>query len=314
MREISLQSIHSLAQKDERIVFIGSDLGTGTLDEFRSEFPNRFFMEGISEQHIVGMAAGMALDGLIPFITTIGTFLTRRCLEQIIVDLCFHNVPVRLLGFGGGVVYAPLGPTHWAVDDFAMLRSLPNISVVSPCDSIEMQKIIPASLFWPGPMYIRMGRGEDPIISKKSQNIEIGKAVSFREGKDALIISTGTMTQRCLDAANLVSEEYSVGVLHLHTIKPLDVEQILKSIEGASLLVTVEEHYRSGGLGSAVSELISDYYDRYIPIIRMGFPDEMIEGYGVQEDLIEKYHLSSSYIADAIINFHERQKRNVSFT
>ena len=311
MRETSLKSIYSLAKTDDRIVFIGSDIGSGTLDNFKKEFPDRFFIEGISEQNIVGMAAGLALDGFIPFITTIGTFLTRRCLEQIIVDLCFHNVPVRLLGFGGGVVYAPLGPTHWAVEDFAILRSLPNISIVSPCDAIEMEKVIPATQDCMGPVYIRMGRGEDPIISNVNEKIKIGKAVSFNEGSDALIISTGTMTQRCLDAVTMLSTEgVSVGVLHLHTIKPLDKISILEKIKKVSLIVTVEEHYRSGGLGSAVLEAISDNHDQQLPVIRMGFPDQVLAGYGVQEDLIDKYKLSPLHIANTVSSFFG--KKNVS--
>jgi transketolase len=132
MRKTSLNTVYELAKNDERIVFIGSDLGPGVLDEFKKNIPNRFFMEGVSEQHIIGMAAGMAMNGFIPYINTIATFLTRRCFEQIVVDLCMQNLPVRLIGSGGGGVYAPLGSTHLAIEDLSIMRTLPNMTVIAP--------------------------------------------------------------------------------------------------------------------------------------------------------------------------------------
>ena len=132
MRKTSLNCVYELAQQDERVLFVGSDLGSGVLDEMKQEFPERYFMEGISEQYIIGMAAGMAMEGFIPYVNTIATFLTRRCYEQVFIDICLHKLPVRLIGNGGGVVYAPLGPTHLATDDIAIMRSIPNMTVVAP--------------------------------------------------------------------------------------------------------------------------------------------------------------------------------------
>ena len=156
MRKTSLNTIHELAKEDERVIFIGSDLGAGVLDEFKANIPERFFMEGIAEQHIIGMAAGLAMDGFIPYVNTIATFLTRRCFEQIAVDLCLHDLPVRLIANGGGYVYAPLGPTHQAIEDISIMRSLPNMIVIAPCDAVEMKKIINATLDYPHPIYIRL--------------------------------------------------------------------------------------------------------------------------------------------------------------
>ena len=307
MRETSLQCIYELAKNDERILFIGSDLGAGTLESFRKEMPKRFFMEGISEQHIIGMAAGLAMEGYIPFVNTISTFLTRRCLEQIIVDLCFHKLRVRLLGFGGGVVYAPLGPTHWATEDFAILRSLPNMSIVAPCDAEEMKRFIPQTASWDGPMFIRLGRGEDPVVSNSSLGFEIGKAILMKNPKDVLIISTGTMTQRALEASEILkSNGIITGVLHLHTIKPLDIKAIKEFSFKISLIVTVEEHYKAGGLGSAVLEALSENGELPCPIIRLGLPDEVIEGYGYQEDLIAKYNLHSEGICNSILQYYRK--------
>jgi transketolase len=307
MRETSLNCIYNLAKQDERIIFIGSDLGAGTLNKFREEMPERFFMEGISEQHVIGMAAGLAMEGYIPFVNTISTFLTRRCLEQIIIDLCFHNLPVRLLGFGGGVVYAPLGPTHWATEDFALLRSLPNMSIVAPCDAEEMIRLIPQTASWQGPIFIRLGRGEDPVVSDSALGFEIGKAILLKDPKDVLIISTGTMTQQALNAAKtLKTRKITAGVLHAHTIKPLDVKSVKEAASNVSLIITVEEHYKTGGLGSSVLEALSEGGEKIPPLIRLGLPDEILEGYGYQEDLIKKYKLRSMDIVNTILKYFRK--------
>ncbi len=154
MRRTSLDVVYELAKQDERVVFIGSDLGVGTLDAFREEMPDRFFMEGVSEANIIGMAAGLAMDGFIPYVNTIATFLTRRCFEQVAMDLCLHNLPVRLIANGGGLVYAPLGPTHLAIEDIAIMRALPGMTVVAPADKEEMARFVPQTLDLPGPVYI----------------------------------------------------------------------------------------------------------------------------------------------------------------
>ena len=152
MRKTCLDMVYELAKVDPRVVFIGSDLGPGVLEQFRDEFPDRFFMEGVSEANIIGMSAGLALDGFIPYVNTIATFLTRRCFEQVAMDLCLHNLPVRLIANGGGLVYAPLGPTHIAIDDLSLMRTLPNMSVVSPSDADEMKRFMLESITWDTPL------------------------------------------------------------------------------------------------------------------------------------------------------------------
>ena len=165
MRQVALQMIHELAKRDPRVVFLGSDLGPGVLDGLKSEFPHRFFMEGVSEANFIGMSAGLAMEGFIPYLNTIAPFFTRRAFEQIAVDLCLHNLKVRLISSGGGLVYAPLGPTHLAIEDMAAMRALPNMTVVAVCDAPEMRRLMEQSLDWPGPMYIRLAKGGDPIVS-----------------------------------------------------------------------------------------------------------------------------------------------------
>src|SRR5262249_28306794 len=165
MRKKCLDMVYELAKKDERIFFIGSDLGVGTLDAFKKEMPDRFFMEGVSEQSLVSMAAGLALEGKIVYFNTIATFITRRCFEQNVLDLGLHKANVRLIANGGGVVYAPLGPTHLAIDDIAILRAIPHMTIVAPCDANEMARLMPLTVDHQGPIYIRLGKGGDPIVS-----------------------------------------------------------------------------------------------------------------------------------------------------
>jgi len=302
MRESSLESIHELARRDDRVVFIGSDVGPGTLARFQREIPGRFFVEGISEQHIVGMAAGLALEGYVPFVVTIGTFLTRRCFEQIVVDVCLQGLPVRLLAFGGGVVYAPLGPTHLATEDIGILRPVPNMSIAAPCDAEEMRRLIRATGSWPGPLYIRMGRGGDEVVSRNELGFSLGRAIWLRRGTSASLISTGVMTQRALAAAARLERQGAfANVLHVHTVKPLDTEAVLEAAR-TGLVVTVEEHVRIGGLGSAVLEALSDAGLHPMPrVVRLGLPDRFVDGYGTQEYLLEKHGLDTEAIVRAVV-------------
>ncbi len=289
MRQTSLDCVYELAKKDPRVVFIGSDLGAGTLKQFKAEFPDRFFMEGISEQNIIGMAAGLAMDGFIPYINTIATFLTRRCYEQIAVDLCLHNLPVRLLASGGGLVYAPLGPTHLAVEDIAIMRALPNMMVTAASDAEEMKRLMAGTLDVPGPIYVRFGKGGDPVVSKPENGFTLGKAIMMREPGETLYISTGVLTERCLRAAEtLAQSNHQAGVMHIHTIKPLDEAAILTAAKKVKRIITVEEHTLIGGLGSAVADLLVAKLGPAMPqLVRLGIPDRFMNKYGSQNDLLK---------------------------
>ena len=293
MRKTSLNQVYELAKKDKRVLFIGSDLGPDVLLEMKKEMPNRFFMEGVSEQYIIGMAAGLALEGYIPYVNTIATFLTRRCFEQITTDLCLHNLPVRLIANGGGAVYAPLGPTHLAIEDISIMRSLPNMTIISPCDAVEMKSVMQSTVNWPHPIYIRLGKGGDPIITEENQNFKIGKSVIKKYPKDALFISTGIMTQRALLVAEeLEKEGLYCGVLHLPTIKPLDKENILSLIRNVSKVITLEENVYSGGFGSSILEICSDEMANHTnKIIRMAIPDKFSDRYGSQDQLLDYWGL-----------------------
>ncbi len=294
--------VYELAKKDPRVVFIGSDLGAGTLDKFKKEFPDRFFMEGVSEANLVGMAAGLAMEGKIPYVSTIATFLTRRCFEQVVLDLGLHHQNVRLIASGGGLVYAPLGPTHEAIDDIAILRAIPQMTIIAPADAQEMKQCMLKSLDHQGPMYIRLAKGGDPIVTTESMIFEIGKAYVMREGGDALIITTGITLNNALQAAdNLAKEGIQVTVLHVPTIKPLDNRTILKYASRIPVIVTIEEHTVIGGLGSAVAEVMAEAnFPKAKRFKRIGIPDVFPKHYGSQASLMEEFGITTANLIDVI--------------
>lgn len=296
--------VYELAKYDPRVVFIGSDLSPGLLKEMKAQFPDRYFMEGVSEQNIVGVAAGLAMEGFIPYVNTIATFITRRCYEQIALDACLHHLPIRFIGNGGGLVYAPLGPTHLAIEDMAIMRALPNMTVTAACDAEEMKRLMRATLDWQSPVYIRLAKGGDPVISKEENGFAIGKAIVLKDThahQPVLIVSTGITTQRALAASELlVKEGIHCRVLHMHTIKPLDKEALCVHAASSSLVVTVEEHVLMGGLGSSVLECLADAGQRVIPVKRLGIPDAFAHHYGSQDDLLHTYGLQPLQIAESI--------------
>ena len=304
MRKKALDSVYTLAKNDERVIFIGSDLGPGVLENMKNEMPERFFMEGVSEQHIVGMAAGMAMEGFIPYVNTIATFLSRRCFEQVAMDLCLQDLPVRLISNGAGGVYAPLGPTHLAVEDIAIMRALPNMTIVCPCDADEMNRFMLKTLDWPHPIYIRLAKGGDKIISNESAGFEIGKSILMKNGKDGLFITTGVMTQLALQAAEkLENEGINCGVLHMHTIKPIDENSLMNLIPNVKAVITIEEHTRIGGLGSAILEFSSDSIPEHThKIFRVGIPDKFAEQYGSQNTLLEHWGITVQNIISSMKN------------
>jgi transketolase len=301
MRQSALNAVYDLAKRDPRVLFIGSDLGAGVLDKFKTEMPDRFLMEGVSEANIIGMSAGLAMDGYIPYINTIATFLTRRCFEQVAVDLCLHELPVRLLASGGGAVYAPLGPTHMALEDIAIMRALPNMTVVCPVDAPEMTRVIEATLDVPNPVYVRFGKGGDPVVSSAENGFALGKAIRMRPGRDVVLISTGVMTSRSLEAAEaLAAAGVDAGVLHVHTVKPFDEDAVREAASGCALAVTVEEHSRIGGLGSAVTDVLAEAAI-LTPQLRLAFPDAFVGTYGSQDSVLQAVGLQPAQIAQRVV-------------
>ena len=304
MRKRCLDMVYALAQRDDRVVFIGSDLSPGLLGEMKKAYPQRYFMEGVAEANIIGVAAGMAMDGLVPYVNTIATFITRRCYEQVALDLCLHDLPVRLIGNGGGYVYAPLGPTHQAIEDLAIMRALPNMTVTAVCDAEEMTRLMNASLDWPHPIYIRLAKGGDPIVSRPEKGFAIGKAIDMSEdagNADALLVATGVATTAALEASKRLAEDgVRCRVLHVHTVKPLDSHAIVAAAREVRLVVTVEEHSVIGGLGSAVLEALADAGEALPPVRRLGIGDEFAKHYGSQQKLMDVWGINAQGIAGAV--------------
>ncbi len=313
MRKTCLDMIYKLAKLDRRIFFIGSDLTYETLKQFKDDMPERFLMEGVSEANLIGMGCGLALEGKIVYVNTIATFLTRRCFEQIVLDACLHNVNIRLIANGGGLVYAPLGPTHLAFDDIAILRAIPNMTIIAVADANEMRRLMPLTVDYPGPIYIRLAKGYDPIVTKDDEPFEIGKIFVMREGSDAVVITTGITLGIAQRAAGTLSNQgIEITILHVPTIKPLDVATIMKYGEKTSCIVVIEEHSIIGGLGSAVAEVIAEAsFDAPKSFKRIGVPDVFPDIYGSQENQLKKYAITEENLVVSIKHAQKIRSKQV---
>jgi transketolase len=305
--------VYELARRDKRVLFIGSDLSPGLLSDMQKEMPERWYMEGVTEANVIGMAAGLAMEGYVPYVNTIATFITRRCYEQVAIDLCLHKLPVRLIGNGGGLVYAPLGPTHLAIEDIAIMRALPNMTVTAVCDAKEMVRLMNCTLDWPNPIYIRLAKGGDLVVSREENGFAIGKAIPLRKARSkrsVALMSTGVMTTNSLAAAEILAKDgIDASVVHFHTIKPLDEEAVLEFASDAQLVVTVEEGTVIGGFGSAVTDIMVEKLAGVIPpMIRLGLPDAFPHKYGVQDDLFEVYGLMPNQIVATVANAAKKEK------
>jgi len=247
------------AARDPRIMLITGDLGFGVLDEYVRTFPAQFLNAGVAEQNMTGLATGMALDGRVVFTYSIANFPTLRCLEQIRNDACYHDADVKVVAVGGGFSYGPLGFSHHATEDLAILRALPNMTVVAPGDDWEAKEATRAIAERPGTCYLRLDRSSGPGTPRPDERFTIGKARVVLEGSDLTLVSTGGILSTVLRAAaRLADVGVSCRVLSLHTLKPFDGEAILAAARDTGGIVTVEEHGIDGGLGSAVAETCFD--------------------------------------------------------
>tara|TARA_B100001250_G_scaffold414295_1_gene451782 strand:+ start:40 stop:981 length:942 start_codon:yes stop_codon:yes gene_type:complete len=312
MRNTWLNTLFKIANKNKKVVFIGSDLGANVMNNFKKKFPKRFFMEGISEQNIIGTAAGMALRGFIPYVNTIATFLTRRSFEQNVIDLSLHNLSVRLVGNGGGLVYGPLGPTHQAIEDISIMTSIPNMSVFAVSDKNEMQQLILQSQNWKGPMYIRLGRGNEKVISK-GKTFKIGDLVTYFKPEKYTIFSTGSLTQESMKSViYLKNKGLNIGLIHAPSLKPLNLKKIKAKLKNVNYIFSIEEHISKGGLGSILLDKINDLnIKKKIQIYKICLPDKFNSKYGSHDELISYYGLNSMSISKYIlkkIKINEKKK------
>lgn len=273
-REMYVEELQELAAEDERIVFVVADGGySGKENEFRLKYPERMISVGIAEQDQVGVAAGLALCGKIPYISGFGPFLALRTLDQVHTNLAYPNLPVRIVNTHSGLTSAS-GPTHYNIMDIAIMRTLPNMTFVIPSDANQCVKLMKASVDYPGPMCIRIARGAEPLVYTEDYDFEIGKAITAHEGDDITVIACGCTVAFAVSAANALEKEgIGVRVLDMHTIRPLDKDAIRKAIRETGRIITVEDHFVVNGLGSAVADLMAD--EGLTPKFkRLGIPNE----------------------------------------
>jgi transketolase len=293
-------SLVRLGKKDARVVALESDLGKSTQSiMFQAEFPDRYFQMGIAEQDMASTAAGFALTGMIPFIHSFAVFATGRVYDQLRNSICIPNLPVRICGSSAGLSDFGDGKTHQGVEDAALMRALPNMTVLCPADSIEVEKMMDCLLDWPGPVYIRINRNDLPFVYPADEPYAIGKVTMLREGKTAAIFASGIMVSKALEAAAaLASEGISARVLDVGTIKPLDRDAVIRYAGGVDAIITAEEHSVIGGVGSAVVEALRGV--AHAPVEFVGVPDSFgisAEGY---DELLVHFGLTSDAVSKAV--------------
>lgn len=295
MRDGYGQALLQLVAEDDRVMVLDADVAKSTRTVWiRDKYPERFLDMGISEQDMAGTAAGLALGGMIPFASTYGVFLAGRAWDQIRTTICYNKLNVKLAGAHAGISVGPDGATHQALEDVAIMRVLPGMTVVVPCDAEETRKATLAIARVDGPCFIRFGREAVPVVTDENSPFEIGKANVMREGEDVAIFANGAMVYEALEAAKVLEQEgIQAMVINLHTIKPLDTTCIVKAAEKTGCVVTAEEHQKAGGMGSAVAECLSAYYP--VPIEMTAVDDSFGES-GQPQELMDKYGLNAADI------------------
>lgn len=301
MRRIFNKTLLELAENDERIFMVLADIGYGEIEGFAEQFPDRYFNVGVAEQNMTGVACGIAMEGNIAVTYSIANFPTLRCLEQVRNDVCYHNANVKIVIIGGGVAYGPLGISHHSTEDIAIMRALPNIVVLAPSDCIEAEAAVKAMMEHNGPVYYRCGYKGEKDIHSKSIDFKIGKAIQVTDGNDAAIIFSGPIGYNALLAVNkLNSEGIHCRLISMHTIKPIDKEIILNAARETGCIVTVEEHNITGGLGSAVAEVLADNNIANTKFKRIAFPDVNISIVGSQEWIRSQYGMAPEHIYNTV--------------
>jgi len=303
MRKTFINTLVELARKDNRIFLITPDIGYSVLEPFMKEFPERYLNVGVAEQNAVSIAAGLALSGMIPYVYTIMPFVAMRPYEQIRVDVAYMNTNVRIVGVGAGFSYGAAGATHHSIEDIAIMRCLPNMTVVCPGDPWETEQAVRASVNHKGPMFFRLGKQGEPVINNPKNKFKIGKATVIRKGTDVNIITTSNtleLSNKVCDA--LKEKNISATLISMHTVKPLDTQMVNSLLKNEKPIFTIEEHSIIGGLGSAVAEIIAE--SNFNPVFkRIGIEDKFSHYVGGHEFIRGKYKLNLKTISNEINKF-----------
>ena len=299
-RDVYRRTLLEVAQRDRNVLCLDSDVG-GLEDTFAAALPEQYVEMGIAEANLITVAAALASAGKIPFVNTMATFAAARACEQVKLDIAYNNLPVKIAATHSGVSAGHLGPTHHSLEDVAIMRALPNMTVIVPADTVETVKAVEAAIRHPGPVYIRLGRKPTDLVSHAEYPFEIGKAVTLRSGTDVTLVASGSypVLEALQAAEKLAAQGVSARVLNVHTIKPLDAQAILAAAQETQGIVTVEEHSIIGGLGSAVSEVVSEQCP--VSVKRVGIPDVFCEHVGDQPQLLTRYGITSKNIVDAAL-------------
>lgn len=302
------EGVVEIGKLSQNVVVLGADITSSVgLNSFAEVFPDRFFSFGIAEQNIAAVAAGMALSNKIPVFSTYGVFAAMRAADQIRISICYNNVKVIIGGAHAGISVGPDGATHQALEDIAYIRSLPNMTLISPCDANQAKvATIEAFKNIDGPVYIRFGREPVPNFTEEGQAFTLGKGQILRRGANVTIVATGNMVWEALHAAeNLKEQRIDAEVINIHTIKPIDSELLVQSAKKTGAVVTVEEHQVNGGLGSAVAEVLVKNFP--VPMEIIGMPDCFGES-GTPTELLQKYGLNSNNIAQRVLDVIKRKR------
>ncbi len=302
MRTAFFEMLEQLAEADNRIHLLVGDVGYGAVNSFCRRFPSRFLNTGIAEQHMIGLATGLALSGKIVFVYSIANFPILRCLEQIRNDACYHNANVKIVSVGTGLSYGSLGMTHHATEDMAIMRATPGVVVVAPGDPVETKCAVRALVEHQGPAYLRLGRTGEPVVHPQPIEFSLGSAIQVRPGNTMTLIATGTMLPTAMKASDhLESEGLSVRVLSMHTVSPIDAKAVLVVSRETGAIATLEEHSVVGGLGSAVAEVLAESGELRVPFRRLGLPDKFSSHVGTQEYLRGMYGLSLEGVVESLL-------------
>jgi transketolase len=302
MRNAFADEVTRLGREDPRLVLLSGDIGNKLFDKFREHSPSRFFNCGVAEANMMGVAAGLALNGLRPVVYTITPFTTTRCFEQIRVDVCYHDAPVIIVGTGAGLSYAELGPTHHSLEDLAILRTLPGMTVLAPCDAVELRGLLRAALRQEGPVYMRIGKKGEPIIHERPVEVAIGRAITVRQGERVCLVSTGNIMPVVLEAAALLAGHgIPPRVESFHTVKPLDEQRLEEVFATAALVVSVEEHGRVGGLGGSIAEWLASQSGTSARLLSFGTADTFLHQIGSQDYARRRFGLQAEAITQQVL-------------
>ena len=302
MRDTFFATLSQLAKENKNIEVVTGDLGFGVLKPFWEAHPDQIINAGIAEQNLTSVAAGMALEGKTVFTYSIGNFPTLRCLEQIRNDCAYHNANVKVVCVGGGFVYGSLGMSPHATEDIAVMRALPDVTVLCPGDLVEAKAVTKAIASYPGTCYVRLGRGGEKKIHPDNIDFEIGKAIKVQDGEEIAIFSTGAIFEEVSEACEILKESgINPTVYTFPTVKPIDEKTIREIAESHKLIVTCEEHNLSGGFGSAVAEVLAEL-PAHARLLRMGMNDQYCTIVGDQKYLRDQYGISGKKIAEKILH------------